>query len=104
WEIDWEAMLPALGANYADPADLAVAFHRALAGAMVEVARHAGVGTVVLTGGCFQNVLLGGLARTALGEAGFHVLEHRLLPPNDGSIAAGQALGSLWHLTRVGLP
>ena len=104
WEIDWAPLLPALLARSAPPADLAAAFHRALAGAMAAVARHAGAGTVALSGGCFQNVLLGGLARDALAPAGFRVLEHRELSPNDGSIAGGQALGSLWQLTRVALP
>ena len=97
-------MLAALHTHSATPADFAAAFHRALAGAMVEIARQAGVGTVALTGGCFQNVLLAGHARTALTAAGFRVLEHRQLSPNDGSIAAGQALAALWQLTHVHLP
>ena len=103
-EIDWAPMLAALHTHSATPADFAAAFHRALAGAMVEIARQAGVGTVALTGGCFQNVLLAGHARTALTAAGFRVLEHRQLSPNDGSIAAGQALAALWQLTHVHLP
>ncbi len=71
---------------------------------MVEVARQAGAGTVVLTGGCFQNALLHSLASAALTEAGFRVLVHRRLSPNDNSIAAGQALAALWNLTSVSLP
>jgi hydrogenase maturation protein HypF len=104
WELDWEPMLAALGPGADSPSELAAAFHRALAAAMVEVARLAGVGTVALTGGCFQNVLLGDLAADGLTQAGFRVLQHRELSPNDGSIAAGQALGALWNLTRVTLP
>ena len=84
-----------------NPAELAAAFHRGLADAMVAVARRAGAGTVALTGGCFQNALLHDLASTQLTAAGFRVLTHRELPPNDGSIAAGQALGALWNLTTV---
>jgi hydrogenase maturation protein HypF len=67
----------------------------------VAVARRSGADTVALTGGCFQNALLAGLAAEALRAAGFVVLLHRELPPNDGGIAAGQALGALWQLTSV---
>jgi hydrogenase maturation factor HypF (carbamoyltransferase family) len=41
------------------------------------------------------------LAFEALEAAGFRVLVHRELAPNDGSIAAGQALGALWNLTTI---
>jgi hydrogenase maturation factor HypF (carbamoyltransferase family) len=40
----------------------------------------------------------------ALRSAGFEVLMHRDLSPNDGNIAAGQALAALWGLTTVTLP
>ena len=55
------------------------------------MASAAGLGTVVLAGGVFQNRLL--LERTAdlLAEAGLRVLVPRLVPPNDGAIALGQA-------------
>ena len=46
---------------------------------------------MALTGGVFQNVLLLGLARRELDGRGLHVLTHRLVPPNDGGIALGQA-------------
>jgi len=78
--------------------------HRGLVQAMVAVARQAGAGTVVLTGGCFQNAMLHSLASAALKAAGFRVLVHRRLSPNDNSIAAGQALAALLNLTTVTLP
>ena len=60
-----------------------------------------GVDTVALSGGCFQNARLLDLTTQDLRAAGFTVLIHRDLPPNDGGLAAGQALGALWGLTDV---
>jgi len=45
---------------------------------------------VVLSGGVFQNRLLFSMLRRKLGEAGFEVLFHRKVPPNDGGISLGQ--------------
>lgn len=106
WELDWEPLLARLRERRADtaPARLAAGFHAALARGIVEVAHHARVPTVALSGGCFQNALLLVQTVTALRAAGFEVLTHRALPPNDGNIAAGQALGALWDLTSVTLP
>ena len=67
----------------------------------MSAARAAGVGTVALGGGCFQNALLTDLASSLLEAEGFEVLVPRVLPPNDGAIAAGQALGALLNLTAV---
>ena len=106
-ELDWQPLVEKILSYRAlggEAGELAASFHHSLARAMVEVARRAGVGTVALTGGCFQNTLLLDLAVTELRSAGFTVLTHRELPPNDGSIAAGQALGALWNLTDVLLP
>ncbi|HVW22120.1 MAG TPA: carbamoyltransferase HypF [Opitutaceae bacterium] len=86
------------------PARAALALHRGLAHAATEVAFAAGVRTVALGGGCFQNALLLELTTEALRRNGFEVLIPRQLPPNDGCIAAGQALGALLGLTSVSLP
>jgi hydrogenase maturation protein HypF len=106
-ELDWEPLVEGIRLGRAageETSDLAAAFHRALAAGIVAVARESGVGTVALTGGCFQNACLLDLARTALRTAGFTVIVHHELPPNDGNICAGQALGVLWNLTSVSLP
>jgi hydrogenase maturation protein HypF len=103
-ELDWAPLIAALDAGRLagrDPRELAASFHRALAAGIVSAARAAGVGTVALGGGCFQNALLTDLASSLLEAEGFEVLVPRVLPPNDGAIAAGQALGALLNLTAV---
>lgn len=105
WEIDWQPAVEAvLAATRLEPAPLAAAFHRGLARALAEVACLSGVKTVALSGGCFQNALLRYLADLELAAKGLRVLAPLELPPNDGAIAAGQALGALWNLTSVELP
>ena len=78
-----------------DTGCIAAGFHAAVARLVGDVAEHqcarTDVATVALTGGVFQNVLLLGLARRELEARGLHVLTHRLVPPNDGGIALGQA-------------
>ncbi|MGH3836429.1 MAG: carbamoyltransferase HypF, partial [Pseudonocardiaceae bacterium] len=73
---------------------IATRFHHGVADAIVRVClmlREAtGVGAAALSGGVFQNVLL--LERTVAGleRAGFRVLTHSRVPPNDGGISLGQ--------------
>jgi hydrogenase maturation protein HypF len=79
------------------PAGLVAArFHTAVATMIVEVAERlrerTSITTVGLSGGVFQNVTLTHAAATALGARSFAVLTHRLVPPNDGGLALGQAV------------
>jgi hydrogenase maturation protein HypF len=105
WEIEWHpAAAPLFHQTTRDAPRLAAAFHRGMACAIAEVSRLAGVGTVALSGGCFQNALLRHFTESRLSAAGFKVLAARELPPHDGAIAAGQALAALWNLTSVEIP
>jgi hydrogenase maturation protein HypF len=73
-------------------AEIAAAFHEGVAAAFAEACARAGdADTVVLSGGCFQNVRLLASLRARLESAGFRVLSHLLVPPNDAGVSYGQA-------------
>ena len=78
-----------------DPGVISARFHNALADvvlALSERERDArGLGIVALSGGVFQNALLTARCLDRLEPAGFTVLTHRRVPPNDGGISLGQA-------------
>ena len=88
--------------KHGDAGREAYAFHRGLAGMVLAAARQAreetGRNAVALSGGVFQNTLLLRLCCRALERDGFTVLRHRLVPPNDGGLALGQALYGMYHL------
>jgi hydrogenase maturation protein HypF len=97
--IDWRPVIAAIAADVfagVSPARIAAAFHAAVAAMIVEVCgrlRQAGAGdTVGLTGGVFQNAVLTEGAAAGLAAAGFRAVLHRLVPPNDGGLALGQAV------------
>ncbi|MEU9475909.1 carbamoyltransferase HypF [Streptomyces sp. NPDC048191] len=75
---------------------LAARFHRGVARAVAEICHRAradtGLATVALTGGVFANGLLEEECAALLGTAGFTVLRHREVPPNDGGLALGQLM------------
>ncbi|SEH01931.1 hydrogenase maturation protein HypF [Nonomuraea solani] len=70
-------------------------FHHGVADAItrscVILRQSTGLTAVALSGGVFQNLLL--LERTVgrLRTAGFRVLRHQRVPPNDGGVSLGQA-------------
>lgn len=97
-ELEWTGLLDDLVVAWragVPTAELALGFHRALARAAAELAARiadgAGVRTIGLTGGVFQNRLLLGILRTMLQNRDFEVITHRRVPPNDGGLSLGQA-------------
>jgi hydrogenase maturation protein HypF len=54
------------------------------------IAQRCGINTVALSGGVFMNALLLEETHRRLTQAGFHVLRHTRVPPNDGGISLGQ--------------
>jgi hydrogenase maturation protein HypF len=75
-------------------AEVARAFHAAVAGVVLTVARSVAAETVVVSGGVFQNRLLVELLATELGE---RLWFNRAVPPNDGGLSLGQAAYSAFH-------
>jgi hydrogenase maturation protein HypF len=75
---------------------IAARFHRGVAAGIARTCvllrdRH-GLGTVALSGGVFQNLLLTGQVTSLLEADGFRVLLHHRVPCNDGGISLGQAV------------
>ncbi len=72
-------------------AQIAAAFHETIAAGAAAACAEVGGGTVVLSGGTFQNLRLLDSTTARLNALGCRVLSHRQVPPNDGGISYGQA-------------
>jgi hydrogenase maturation protein HypF len=87
--------------SHVPAATLAARFHAGVADVIaavcIQLRARGAPQTVGLTGGVFQNVLLLSLAKARLERAGFRVLTHRVVPPNDGGLSLGQALIGVHH-------
>ncbi len=74
---------------------LSARFHNGVADLVRDICllarEETGIATVALSGGVFQNASLLRAAGERLRRAGFAVLTHQLVPPNDGGLALGQA-------------
>jgi len=83
------------------PALLAGQFHASLAAMIVDVCdmlrSRTALQRVALSGGVFQNALLTEMTLARLENAGFEVLTHALVPPNDGGLALGQATVAVYN-------
>lgn len=92
-ELDWRPLLTGLLADRergAEPAQMAMRFHRSLAVGIIQVCRAQPTTPVVLTGGVFQNRLLTELVAELHDDASQPLGLPGLIPVNDGGLAAGQ--------------
>jgi hydrogenase maturation protein HypF len=97
WQWNWQPLLELLldGLAAAVPAGaLALSFHRALAGAIADLAAAEGAQQLLLAGGCFQNALLLELSNEALAQQGCQALWPQQLPSNDAALPIGQLLAA----------
>ncbi|TCJ11841.1 carbamoyltransferase HypF [Parasulfuritortus cantonensis] len=96
WRTDWSPLLAMLADVALAPATRALAFHRAMADALVAQAirlrEETGAGDVGLTGGVFQNRLLTELAVAGLAGTGFRVRLAERIPVNDAGVSFGQVI------------
>lgn len=97
--LDFSLMIQALVQDVQEgvpSASIARRFHDTLVSAAVDmcgkIKMDTGVSRVVLSGGVFQNRLFAENLYERLEAEGFTVFAHRLVPPNDGGIALGQAV------------
>lgn len=71
-------------------------FHNAVADLILQLSlkyrSKLNLNKIALSGGCFQNVALLKRATKLLIKNDFDVLTHKLVPPNDGGLALGQAV------------
>jgi hydrogenase maturation protein HypF len=82
---------------------LSAKFHNTLAALVLELAQQgkkiSGLDRVALSGGVWQNISLLTNSINHLSQAGFQVLTHHHVPPNDGGISLGQAVIGLKTLS-----
>ena len=97
--IEFGPMIAAICADLAagrSVADIACTFHQTVAAAVFDLCQRireaSGTARVVLSGGVFQNRLLTEEVAQLLAGGGFDTYCHRLVPPNDGGLALGQAV------------
>ncbi len=98
--LDWQPALAATLESFrrgGDVSGVAVAFHRGLAAAIADIAIRIGQPRVALSGGCFQNAFLLEATIAALRATKLEPIWHRLVPPNDGGLALGQAVWASWQ-------
>jgi hydrogenase maturation protein HypF len=91
--VDWGETLRALmddRAGGAQPAAVAAAFHHTVIDMIAAVVERANAERVVLSGGCFQNLILLEGVIERLQRMDRKPYWHQRIAPNDGGIALGQ--------------
>jgi len=96
---DWELMFTQLlndVALHGIKSDIAKKFHNTLSALIVEMAKKMEISRVVLSGGCFQNMLLLEHTIEELRKNGFTPYWHQRIPTNDGGISLGQVYANVF--------
>lgn len=91
--VDWKPVFREILRDLAfrtAPGVISAKFHNGLVNLIREIARDSGSSTIVLSGGCFQNIFLLEKAISILRSEGFNVYWQKKVPTNDGGIALGQ--------------
>ena len=101
--IDWEDFIKELIVDSTRKHTKIVAkkFHNTMANIIRRVADILDIKKVVLSGGCFQNILLLEKTIEFLESDGRKVFWHQRVPPNDGGISLGQAFLAVKNYYQV---
>ncbi|MEN6559104.1 MAG: carbamoyltransferase HypF, partial [Thermoguttaceae bacterium] len=103
--VDWAPMVRAVLADRLaglQVGRISAKFHNALAEMAARTATALGRGLpIVLSGGCFQNVVLLEKVRARLSDEGFLVYTQSQTPPGDGGLSLGQAWLALQSLQNI---
>lgn len=98
--IDWQPTILAILNDITQKVPLAtisVKFHNTLIETIIAVAKYIKEQKIVLSGGCFQNKYLIEKAIRRLQQENLQVYWHQRIPPNDGGIALGQIIATLFQ-------
>jgi len=100
-DLDWQPLLEQILMDLSQgkpPSEIALFFHQSLISTIVLMAQQLGHSHIFLSGGCFQNVQL--LHNTIVQLRQNQFIPHwpQQVPPNDGGIAFGQAIGAALNL------
>ena len=102
-DLDWQPLLQQILMDLSQGkplAEIALFFHQSLISTIVLMAQQLGHSHIFLSGGCFQNVQL--LHNTIVQLRQNQFIPHcpQQIPPNDGGIAFGQAIGAALNLAH----
>jgi hydrogenase maturation protein HypF len=90
------------------PALISARFHNSIAHMIYEVCLclrgELKINLVAMSGGVFQNITLLEKSLQLLEQAGFEVYIHKLVPPNDGGLALGQAVIAQFNSLQQSMP
>ena len=96
--IDWQQTIESIIGDFSEGQQVLIPakFHNTLAEIALDIAHRANQNNIVISGGCFQNAYLVEKILQRLQCAGFIVFQHENIPPNDGGLALGQLMASMY--------